>query len=372
MTALTLPADRLLGMLRNYPREAVSAAFLGLAALAAIVAAANPAASLPRLPVARDVTAPPPVEPMMIRDIAPQKAEQINAAIPLDSGPNPAARPFLLGHIDPVTRERATDCLAQAVYFEAASENQDGQRAVAQVVLNRLRHPAFPKSVCGVVYQGSDRSTGCQFTFTCDGSLDRAPIRWAWDRARKVAEAALAGYVYAPVGEATHYHTDWVVPYWSSSLTKSAIVGAHIFYRWAGGWGTPAAFTGHYARSEPDAGALRNAAQEARNQAGAADPGSGLAQAKKDLPPELAALVNAEPGMAGKRVEMKLGVARKSDAATADGLAKLDAAMKDSASLRWALGGENTGDQAPLGRAKADGPQPAPSLAPAAGASGGK
>ncbi|MGJ3626051.1 cell wall hydrolase [Sphingomonas sp. MMS24-JH45] len=84
-----------------------------------------------------------------------------------------------------------------------------------QVVLNRLRHPAFPKTVCGVVFQGAERSTGCQFTFTCDGALARQPSPLAWDRARKVAAAALAGAVYRPVGYATHYHTDWVVPYWS-------------------------------------------------------------------------------------------------------------------------------------------------------------
>src|SRR3546814_14176438 len=75
-----------------------------------------------------------------------------------------------------------------------------GQQAVAQVVLNRVRNPAFPNSVCGTVYEGSSRSTGCQFTFTCDGSLTARREPAAWERARQVAQMALAGFVYAPVG----------------------------------------------------------------------------------------------------------------------------------------------------------------------------
>src|SRR3546814_17214212 len=85
------------------------------------------------------------------------------------------------------------------------------------IVLNRVRHPAFPKTVCGVVFQGSERSTGCQFTFTCDGALTRRFSDAAWDRARDIAKAALTGHVAKAVGYATHYHTDWVVPYWSRS-----------------------------------------------------------------------------------------------------------------------------------------------------------
>lgn len=125
-----------------------------------------------------------------------------------------------------------------------------GQRAVAQVVLNRVRHPAYPHSVCGVVFQGSERATGCQFTFTCDGSLARPRNAVGWNRALGVAAAALAGYVERSVGTATHYHTVWVFPYWQSSLTKITTVGAHIFYRWSGSWGTPAAFTASYSGLE--------------------------------------------------------------------------------------------------------------------------
>jgi hypothetical protein len=122
------------------------------------------------------------------------------------------------------------DCLTSAIYYEARSESDEGQRAVAQVVLNRVRHPNYPKSVCGVVYQGSIRSTGCQFTFTCDGSLSRRPDADGWARARRLAAEALDGRGYAPIGNATHYHTKAVSPYWAPSLARLGSLGAHIFY----------------------------------------------------------------------------------------------------------------------------------------------
>ena len=146
---------------------------------------------------------------------------------------------------------RATDCLTQAVYYEARSEPVDGQRAVAQVVLNRVRDRAFPHSICGVVYQGSERRTGCQFSFTCDGSMQRPMEPTAWDRARLVAQAALAGSVYAPVGSATHYHANYVLPWWASSLTRIGAVGSHIFYRWRGALERALAFREDYSGSEP-------------------------------------------------------------------------------------------------------------------------
>lgn len=137
------------------------------------------------------------------------------------------------------------------IYYEAGSESAAGQRAVAQVVLNRMRHPAFPSSVCGVVYSGSLRATGCQFTFTCDGSLGRPPSTAGWARARSVALAALSGAVDPTVGQATHYHALYVAPYWSPSLLKVANIGAHTFYRWKGFNGKRAAFVSPYAGREP-------------------------------------------------------------------------------------------------------------------------
>ncbi|MDE2486891.1 MAG: cell wall hydrolase [Alphaproteobacteria bacterium] len=201
---------------------------------------------------AQHAPAPDAQQPAIIRlqDMSPDQARLWNASVPIAKGPNPAARPFHLETEGVLDEARAIDCMTAAIYYEAGFESIEGQRAVAQVVLNRLHHPAFPKTVCGVVFQGSDRSTGCQFTFTCDGALGRKPDEAAWDRARKVAIAALNGYVMKRVGMATHYHADYVAPYWSPDLVKVAVVGHHIFYRWTGGWGTPPAFVGRYAGGE--------------------------------------------------------------------------------------------------------------------------
>lgn len=193
---------------------------------------------------------PPQMNPMVQGAVSLQEAKSINAALPFSSSPNPAARAFSLKAAAALDQERALECLTQAVYYEAAFEPEDGLRAVAQVVINRLRHPAFPKTVCGVVYQGSNRITGCQFSFTCDGALSRPPVAWAWERARKVARAALYGHVMKEVGGATHYHTDYVAPYWAPRLYKVQKIGAHIFYRWPGSWGLPGAFNGRYAGLE--------------------------------------------------------------------------------------------------------------------------
>ena len=164
------------------------------------------------------------------------------------------APPFATNGATALDRARALLCLTTAVYYEAASEPDAGQRAVAQVILNRVRHPAFPASVCGVVYQGihADGSpSGCQFSFACDGATARSPARAAWLRAARNAGMMLAGYVYAPVGLATHYHTYAVTPAWNRSLVMTDVVGAHFFHRWKGYWGTPAAFSQRYLGHEP-------------------------------------------------------------------------------------------------------------------------
>lgn len=166
--------------------------------------------------------------------------------------PGPAAR-ALMAAGSATDRVRAQQCLTMAIYYEAASEADAGQRAVAQVVLNRVAHPAYPNSVCGVVFQGSERSTGCQFTFTCDGSLARKPSRQSWERASQVARAALGGAVYQPVGLATHYHTTAIDPYWADSLRTVGTIGAHRFYRWPGAAGTRVAFNAVYRGAEPEA-----------------------------------------------------------------------------------------------------------------------
>ena len=200
----------------------------------------------------------------------------------------PAARAFLSAGTG-IDKARALQCLASAVYYEAASEAIGGQRAVAQVVLNRVAHPSYPDSVCGVVFQGSERKTGCQFTFTCDGSLARKPMKAGWDRALMVARQALSGEVYEPVGLATHYHTIWINPYWAPSLDTVGTIGAHRFYRWRGAAGRPGAFTDVYRGNEPAAAphprsarpepaadpvALARAYEEARGEALAASRGA--------------------------------------------------------------------------------------------------
>jgi Cell Wall Hydrolase len=169
-------------------------------------------------------------------NVAPEAAETLNAERPDYVGSIVAARPLIANYSPDRMPDliRATGCLTQAVYYEAASESPEGQRAVAQVVLNRVRDPRYPSSVCGVVYQGSERRTGCQFTFTCDGALARKPDPFLLARARMVAVQALSGRVEPLVGLATHYHTKQVVPYWRTDLVKLRTIGAHIFYGWQG------------------------------------------------------------------------------------------------------------------------------------------
>jgi spore germination cell wall hydrolase CwlJ-like protein len=327
---------------RAYPRETIGVGLLALAVAAAMGGATH---SIPQIAPSQPA-APPAPPPLLIRQLAPEQALQINQQIPIAQGANPAARPFVLSG-DKASRAQALECLASAVYYEAGNQDQDGERAVAQVVLNRVRHPAFPASVCGVVYQGSTRPTGCQFTFTCDGSLNRQPDGDGWKRAYRVAEAALSGSVYAPVGYATHYHANYVVPVWASSLAKNAIVGAHIFYRWADGWGQPTAFAKDYSGREPDARALRSAAL-ATVHVMAGTPGS-LANAIRNIPG--AEPIKLAPSMRGdKRVAVRFNlVARKaSDEANHEDYVQ---AFNASDNLKYALSAKSVAEnQAPLGK----------------------
>ena len=188
--------------------------------------------------------------PDLLRPISPEEALQENAQRAYSGRPDSPAAAFRLKS-DPASSARAQECLAQAVYYEAATEGADGQRAVAQIVLNRMHHPGYPSSVCGVVYQGSESSTGCQFSFTCDGSLARVPSAWAWKQSNDVARAALRGSVFAGIGHSTHYHADYVLPYWADSLDKVVQIRRHIFYRLRGSLGSPRSFSQRYKGSEP-------------------------------------------------------------------------------------------------------------------------
>nr|WP_277998545.1 cell wall hydrolase [Sphingomonas liriopis] len=211
---------------------------------------------------------PPPTPRQLLRDLALDVPgdmpgleglpASLRASIADDAAPAlvDAAPPFLAQMQSQDDAARATECLTAAVYYEARSEAVDGQRAVAQVVLNRVRDRAFPHSVCGVVYQGSNRRTGCQFSFTCDGSMAHRRDPYSWARARAIAEAALAGDVYAPVGAATFYHTSAILPWWASSMARIGSVGAHVFYRWRGAMEGALSFRASYAGVEPGVGGI--------------------------------------------------------------------------------------------------------------------
>jgi spore germination cell wall hydrolase CwlJ-like protein len=124
------------------------------------------------------------------------------------------------------------NCLARAVYFEARSESALGQMAVAKVILNRVKSPNYPNTICGVVYQGTHRRNSCQFSFACDGQPDDVRQAGAWAQAKSVAQRAIAGDMNLGkgMGSATSYHADYVTPRWASKLRKVSRIGRHIFY----------------------------------------------------------------------------------------------------------------------------------------------
>jgi len=251
----------------------------------------------------------PMAEPQQLMPLTPAQAQAANDALPFAGNGLETAPAFRAGDslADPLVYAAALDCLTAAVYYEAASESEQGQRAVAQVVLNRVRHPAFPARICDVVYQGSERKTGCQFTFTCDGSLTRRPNPAAWRRARQIAANALAGSIESTVGMATHYHADWVAPYWAPKLDKIAATGAHIFYRWKGYWGYRQAFNQSY-RGEA-ATALAALPDAVPGAAGKQDGAPDLAALQAPLAHLSATLVQpSAPSVAEDQLERRLVV----------------------------------------------------------------
>ena len=143
-----------------------------------------------------------------------------------------ADRPRYADLIDPDNLGKEQRCLAEAIYFEARSEPEEGQAAVAQVILNRVRSGLYPTSVCGVVYQNRHRHLACEFTFACEGKSLRITDSGSWQSAKRVADAVLHGKTYlADVGGATHYHANYVRPSWSRRLKKMDVIGRHIFYK---------------------------------------------------------------------------------------------------------------------------------------------
>ena len=235
--------------------------------------------------------------------------------------PAAAARPFRMSSANPLDGARELDCLTDAVYYEARGESSEGQAAVAQVVLNRVRHPAFPKTICSVVFQGAQSHT-CQFSFACDGAM-RAPREpAAWRRAQGVAGHALAGSVMRAVGDATHFHVARLGGLWGGGLLRVAQVGAHIFYRFTGHAGAPSSF-----HAAPDLYVPRSEmAEKSADGAGTADGGSAptliLASAVTTSPMGQAATPSAtsDPVEASKPAPASEKIAATASAAPAKAL----------------------------------------------------
>jgi spore germination cell wall hydrolase CwlJ-like protein len=144
----------------------------------------------------------------------------------------PGERPNYAASIPAEKLEREAKCLAEAVYFEARSEPEEGQAAVAQVVLNRMKSGLYPDNICGVVYQNRHRYLSCQFTFACEGRSLAIREPEAWTVAVRIAGDVLEGRTYlADVGSSTHYHANYVRPWWARRLTRMDTIGRHVFYR---------------------------------------------------------------------------------------------------------------------------------------------
>ena len=141
-------------------------------------------------------------------------------------------------NLDEKSRAKSEKCLTEAIYFEARGEPVKGELAVAQVVINRLKNPAYPNTICGVVYQNKDMRDACQFSFACDGIKDRVAGREHYEMAEEVALAVTSGKIWiAEVGSSTHYHATYVRPRWARTMEKMMKIGRHIFYRThGGGW----------------------------------------------------------------------------------------------------------------------------------------
>lgn len=142
----------------------------------------------------------------------------------------------------PASARSATElkCLATAIYFEARGESEKGQIAVAQVVLNRLKNPAYPNTICGVVYQNKNKRNRCQFSFACDGRTDRITDKRSWAASQALARRIMNDdrtLYMADIGAATHYHATYVKPRWARSMKRMDKIGRHIFYKTKyGGW----------------------------------------------------------------------------------------------------------------------------------------
>lgn len=194
--------------------------------------------STPTVPraVALSSTTPAPADAVPVEIAAAPVSEAGLAALrargPMSVVPKDPDRPSYASLLSPETAAREQRCLAEAIYFEARSEPEEGQAAVAQVVLNRAKSGLYPSSVCGVVYQNRHRHLACQFTFACEGKALRVTEPDSWRTAVRIAHEVTYGKTYlSDVGSSTHYHANYVRPYWAKRLKKMDVIGRHIFYK---------------------------------------------------------------------------------------------------------------------------------------------
>jgi len=219
-------------------RQATSVQSPAAAAAGSTGASASPTTPMVKRAITLSSTTPAPVDatpieiaaaPVSLQSPRLDRGQNELTVLPKSDDPD---RPRYADLIDPDSLNKEQRCLAEAVYYEARSEPVEGQAAVAQVVLNRVKSGLYPSSICGVVYQNRHRHLACQFTFACEGKALRIRDSESWERAKRVASAVLEGKTYlADVGGATHYHADYVRPSWSRRLKKMDVIGRHIFYK---------------------------------------------------------------------------------------------------------------------------------------------
>jgi spore germination cell wall hydrolase CwlJ-like protein len=203
----------------------------------------------PSIPEAQPVASKSASRRVMVAALRPDSAalDAIDSMVPDQSIPMPETLSTKLAYAredapvttfpkEPEYSSRELWCMATAIYFEARGESYRGQVAVAQVVMYRLKHPLYPKTICGVVFQGESKRNACQFSFACDGRPETVTDKKSWAQAQEIAEKVTTGELYlAEVGKATHYHASYVYPDWAPRLKRVTKIGLHIFYRFKHG-----------------------------------------------------------------------------------------------------------------------------------------
>jgi spore germination cell wall hydrolase CwlJ-like protein len=188
----------------------------------------SPEIASPRPSVTPTVSAPLPVSlvPEQPVEAIMNPASLVVNTAPVDESPllNRAVLERMLGE---------QRCLAEAMYYEARGEGLNGEKAIAEVVFNRMRSAAYPHSICGVVYQHAAAGHGCQFSFTCNGEMDAPKSNGSWVRAKRLAGRILNGLIQlgGVTEDAIAFHAVAVQPGWGDHLVRTIQIGNHVFYR---------------------------------------------------------------------------------------------------------------------------------------------